>query len=85
MAAKKSDISFEDALSQLEEITRKLETGGLSLEDSLKSYEKGMELRKICQGILDQAESRLEYLEKKMNGEVVARPIEPPEEDDGLF
>ncbi|MBE7439730.1 MAG: exodeoxyribonuclease VII small subunit [Spirochaetales bacterium] len=83
--SKKNELTFEEALNQLEEITRKLETGGLSLDESLKSYERGMELRKICQETLEKAEARLEYLEKKASGEVVRKPIDPESVEDSLF
>lgn len=64
MAETKSKISFEDALLELEQIAEKLERQDFSLEESLKAYERGMELKKICQGILDSAEGKIEALTK---------------------
>ncbi|EJO70576.1 MULTISPECIES: exodeoxyribonuclease VII small subunit [Leptospira] len=64
MAETKSKISFEDALMELEQIAEKLERQDFSLEESLKAYERGMELKKICQGILDTAEGKIEALTK---------------------
>ncbi|RHX86769.1 exodeoxyribonuclease VII small subunit [Leptospira stimsonii] len=64
MAESKSKISFEDALLELEQIAEKLERQDFSLEESLKAYERGMELKKICQGILDTAEGKIEALTK---------------------
>ncbi|AVQ12649.1 Exodeoxyribonuclease 7 small subunit [Leptospira santarosai] len=64
MAEAKSKISFEDALVELEQIAEKLERQDFSLEESLKAYERGMELKKICQGILDSAEGKIEALTK---------------------
>ncbi|EMY79028.1 exodeoxyribonuclease VII, small subunit [Leptospira weilii serovar Ranarum str. ICFT] len=64
MAEAKSKISFEDALMELEQIAEKLERQDFSLEESLKAYERGMELKKICQGILDTAEGKIEALTK---------------------
>lgn len=49
MVETKSKISFEDALMELEQIAEKLERQDFSLEESLKAYERGMELKKICQ------------------------------------
>ncbi|EMO29575.1 exodeoxyribonuclease VII, small subunit [Leptospira interrogans serovar Bataviae str. HAI135] len=64
MAETKSKISFEDALMELEQIAERLERQDFSLEESLKAYERGMELKKICQGILDTAEGKIEALTK---------------------
>ncbi|MBM9498873.1 exodeoxyribonuclease VII small subunit [Leptospira sp. 201903071] len=64
MAESKSKISFEEALLELEQIAEKLERQDFSLEESLKAYERGMELKKICQRILDTAEGKIEALTK---------------------
>jgi len=85
MAKKQKSPTFEEALGELEEITRSLESGGLSLDDSIKAYEKGMELRKLCLEMLGKAEKKLEYLEKKENGELEKVSLDsgaaPGEED----
>ncbi|MCB1166289.1 MAG: exodeoxyribonuclease VII small subunit [Leptospiraceae bacterium] len=81
--AKKRDISFEEALEELEEITRNLEGGQLSLDDSIKAYEKGMELKKLCSSILESAEKKLEYIKKQEDGSLATEPIE--EDQDALF
>ena len=47
-SAKKTD-SFENNLKKLEEIVEKLESGEVDLENSVKLYEKGIELKKICE------------------------------------
>ena len=80
MAKKTKRPTFEEALEQLEEITRALESGGLTLDDSIKAYENGMELKKVCQEMLSHAEKKLEYLEKKENGELEKKPINEEEE-----
>lgn len=51
--------AFEDAYRQLEEIVRKLEAGGLPLEDSISLFEEGMRLAKLCGTQLDTAELRI--------------------------
>ncbi len=51
--------AFEDAYRQLEEIVRKLEAGGLPLEDSIALFEEGMRLAKLCGAQLDTAELRI--------------------------
>ncbi|MCX7998881.1 MAG: exodeoxyribonuclease VII small subunit, partial [Leptospiraceae bacterium] len=59
-----SKISFEDALKELEKIAEKLEKGQLTLEESIKAYERGMELKKICTDRLKEAEGKIELLTK---------------------
>jgi len=54
--------SFEELYRWLEETVEKLERGGLPLEQSIALYERGMELAKRCQAMLDQAELRITKL-----------------------
>ena len=49
-------VHFEKSIAELEEIVRQLEKGELSLEDSLKQFEKGITLARKCQDVLTQAE-----------------------------
>jgi len=62
MMAKKS---FEDALQDLEQITRDLEEGNLTLEESLKKFDQGIKLAEFCSKKLDDAQARVELLLKK--------------------
>ena len=55
-------ITFEQAMAELDEIVRKLENGQIPLEDAVKTYEKGMELKKICEEKLKTAEMKIEKL-----------------------
>ena len=48
MVTKKTDINFEKSLEELEGIVENLESGDLSLENSLKSFEKGIKLARQC-------------------------------------
>jgi len=57
-----TDISFEDALAQLERIVRSLDAGQSSLEASLQDYEKGVRLLRHCYATLQNAEQRIEIL-----------------------
>ena len=59
---------FEDALEKLEGIVRKMETGELSLEESLKAFEEGIRLTRLCAGKLDEAERRVEILLRDGDG-----------------
>jgi len=80
--------SFEQALQQLEQIVQKLEKGELPLEDSLKLYEDGIRLSRLCHAKLEEAEGKIEVLLKDARGEPVTdaagrpktRPV-PSDED----
>jgi exodeoxyribonuclease VII small subunit len=61
-------IAFEKAMEDLEEIVKELELGQLSLEDSLKSFKKGMELAKVCDTKLAEAEKKITVLIEDANG-----------------
>ncbi len=59
------DMSFADMLSQLEEIVNRLESGELSLEESLAKFEEGVQLARKLESILARAESRVQEILKK--------------------
>jgi exodeoxyribonuclease VII small subunit len=63
-----AEKSFELAISELEKIVGELEQGDLSLEESLKKFEKGMELSKLCSDKLNQFEQKLKKLVKTEDG-----------------
>lgn len=58
-------IHFEKSMLDLETIVNQLETGDLSLEESLKQFEKGINLARKCQEVLTQAEQKIEMLTAK--------------------
>jgi exodeoxyribonuclease VII small subunit len=60
---------FETSLKKLEEIVKELEEGDLSLEKSLEHYEKGISLARFCSAKLEEAEKRIEMLQKDDKGE----------------
>ncbi len=66
----KEEVTFEDAMKRLEGIVETLGGGNLSLEDSLKMFEEGMELCKFCNKKLDEAEYKVEKLMEKKGGEL---------------
>jgi exodeoxyribonuclease VII small subunit len=72
MAEKK----FEAALARLEEIVQELEKGDLPLEQSLKLFEEGIKLSRICNSRLEEAERKVEILLKDKAGNVTAQPFE---------
>ena len=55
-------LDFETALAQLEQLVQKLESGDLSLEASLQEYERGVQLTRVCQQALKQAEQRVQLV-----------------------
>lgn len=57
-------LSFDQAISQLEEVVQELEGGGLSLEKALELFAKGIELSRICNRNLQAAEQRIAILTK---------------------
>lgn len=58
-------MGFEKKLKRLEEIVEKMETGDLSLDDSLKSFEEGVKLSKECHVQLTEAEQKVKLLVKE--------------------
>ena len=65
MARKKQGVDFEASLEELEGLVERMEEGELSLEESLKTYERGIELSRACQKSLDTAEQRIQILSEK--------------------
>lgn len=57
-----SELSLESALDELEEIVRELESGRLSLDESLELFERGIRLVRICSSKIESAERRIESL-----------------------
>lgn len=66
--------SFEASIQELESLVRKLEQGDMALEDSLKAFERGVELTRSCQQSLRDAEQRVEQVIENNQGELEARP-----------
>ncbi len=63
MNAKNTDsLNFESAMTELESLVTKIEAGNLSLEESLKEFEKGITLSRVCQKALTNAEQRVKIL-----------------------
>ena len=73
------ELKFEEALRQLEEIVSKLEGGELSLEESMKAFEQGTKLCKLCNTKLTEAEKKIEQLSKITENEGQWTEVDPPE------
>ncbi|TYL48539.1 exodeoxyribonuclease VII small subunit [Marinomonas sp. IMCC 4694] len=69
MSRKNSVRYFEENLSELDSIVAQLESNKLSLEESLKAFEKGVKLSQECQSVLTQAEQKVQILLEKQDGE----------------
>ena len=76
-AAKKNKKSFqfETALQELEDLVEQMERGEMSLEDTLKHFERGISLTRSCQQALKDAEQKVEILMKK-SGNAGLEPFE---------
>lgn len=68
--------NFEQAMSRLEEIVEKMESGDLALEDLIVRYEEGMQLVKVCQDRLASAEERIEMITRNSAGKPVVQEFE---------
>ena len=68
--------TFKEAIEELEKITESLESGELELEESLKLFERGVELIRYCQEKLDSAQAKVEQLVESLEGEMESVPIE---------
>ena len=66
MTIKKNDISFEEALKDLEKIVEDLNNGDMELEKAITAYEKGIQLKNICEERLKNAQERIELIQNKI-------------------
>ena len=82
MAKKKiENLSFEESLTELENIVQSLEQGELSLEASMTLFERGLGLSQLSQLKLQDAEQKIKILLEK-NGEQQLEPFQLSEQDD---
>lgn len=78
---KSKTVDFEKALEQLEALVTRLESGDLSLEQSLKAFEEGVKLTRECQTQLNEAEQRVQMLVEEQ-GELVNVEFDAEDADD---
>ena len=72
-----SEMTFEQAMSELERIVTQLERGDVPLEDSISLYEKGAELKKRCETKLKEAEQKVASITLDEEGSVTGtKPLE---------
>ena len=67
-------LSFEDALNELEQIVRRLETGNAKLDEAIGAYERGALLKRHCEAKLREAQMRVEKIVVGPDGALVAEP-----------
>ena len=67
--------SFEESINRLEELVDKMESGESSLEQNLEWFEEGMDLLKLCQVQLNNAEQKVQELVKKTDGKFELKDI----------
>ena len=74
MSRKKTSTLFEDSMAELEQLVELLEQGDISLEESLKTFERGVKLTRTCQKSLQEAEQKVQILLEK-NGQQTLEPF----------
>ncbi|MFH1783997.1 MAG: exodeoxyribonuclease VII small subunit [bacterium] len=85
--AKKAEAKFEDALTRLETIVTQLEDGEVSLDSSLKMFEEGIELSRLCAKKLEEAQKKIEILTKTKEGKTSKKAfkLDGEENSEDLF
>ena len=76
---KKEDLSFEELVTKLEDVTNKLEKDNLNLDESIKLFEEGMKISKKCNEKLENAEKKISILLKEGN-EIKEEDFDPNNE-----
>lgn len=74
----KQEISFEEAIGQLEKIVNQLESGDVPLEQAIELFQEGMKLSGLCTQKLDSVEKKIEMIIETEQGSV-KQPFNPPE------
>ena len=69
-------MSFEQALTELEKIVIKLESGKETLENAINDYEYGNALREYCEKKLSEAKLKIDKIVKKEDGSIALEPAE---------
>ena len=82
MANKSAEFDFEKSLRELEQLVEAMERGDLTLEESLKRFERGIALTRACQQALAQAEQKVQILTQNSAGGELADFDAKPKPDD---
>ena len=71
-----ADLSFEEALAELEQIVRRLEAGDGSLDSSIMAFERGARLKAHCEAKLRDAQMKVDQIAKTSDGSVTTAPFD---------
>ena len=77
---REAEINFEGAIDRLEKIVEQMESGKMPLEDLIVRYEEGMNLVKVCQERLANAERKIEIIARNSAGKPVVKAFEAAQE-----
>jgi exodeoxyribonuclease VII small subunit len=77
---REAEANFEGAMNRLEKIVEQMESGKLPLEDLIVRYEEGMNLVKVCQERLANAEQKIEIITRNSAGKAIVKDFEPTTE-----
>ena len=77
---REAELNFEGAMDRLEKIVEQMESGKMPLKDLIVRYEEGMNLVKVCQERLANAERKIEIIARNSAGKPVVKEFEPTQE-----
>lgn len=72
-----TEMSFEEAIKELELVVRHLEEGRQPLEEAMSSYERGAALKQRCEDLLEKARLKVDKIVQSSSGEVSLEPYKP--------
>lgn len=73
--------TFEESMSELDAIVKKLEGANLPLDDSMQAFERGVGLARECEALLGEAKGKVEKLVRDAGGQFTVEPFEPVDRD----
>jgi exodeoxyribonuclease VII small subunit len=71
-----AQLSFEDALAELEQIVGRLEAGRSKLDDAIAAYERGALLKRHCEAKLREAQMKVEQIQLQPDGSLATKPLD---------
>jgi exodeoxyribonuclease VII small subunit len=69
------NMNFEEALAELEEIVKKIDTGQENLESAISSFERGVQLKSLCEKKLKEARMKVEKITKFSDGTITTEEV----------
>ena len=79
----KMDLTFEEAIKELEKIALALENEKIDLDESLGLYEKGVKLVRYCNKLIESAERKIKVLSVNTDGEIEEKDLDPTSGTEG--